>query len=32
LSIFAISSTDGSLTKSPDFVGIPVKAAGLVAR
>jgi hypothetical protein len=32
LSIFAISSTDGSLTTSPDFVGIPVKAAGLVAR
>ncbi len=32
LSIFAISSTDGSLTKSPDFVGIPLKAAGLIAR
>ncbi len=32
LSIFAVSSTDGSLTKSPDFVGIPLKAAGLVSR
>jgi hypothetical protein len=32
LSIFAVSSADGSLTKSPDFVGIPIKAAGLVAR
>ncbi len=31
LSIFAISSADGTLTKSPDFVGIPVHAAGLIA-
>jgi 6-phosphogluconolactonase len=32
LSIFARSAADGSLTKAPDFVGIPTKAAGLVAR
>jgi hypothetical protein len=32
LSIFAVSPTTGALTKSPDFVGIPLKAAGLVAR
>jgi 6-phosphogluconolactonase len=32
LSIFAISATDGTLTKSPDFVGIPAHAEGLIAR
>jgi 6-phosphogluconolactonase (cycloisomerase 2 family) len=32
LSIFAISATDGSLTKSPDFVGIPAAGAGLIVR
>jgi len=32
LSIFAVSATDGTLTKIPDFVGTPVHAAGLVAR
>jgi 6-phosphogluconolactonase (cycloisomerase 2 family) len=32
LSVFARSAADGSLTKEADFVGIPTKAAGLVAR
>jgi 6-phosphogluconolactonase len=32
LSVFAVSSADGSLTKAADFVGIPARAAGLVAR
>jgi 6-phosphogluconolactonase (cycloisomerase 2 family) len=32
LSIFSISATDGTLTKLPDFLGIPGKAEGLVAR
>jgi 6-phosphogluconolactonase (cycloisomerase 2 family) len=31
VSVFAIAA-DGSLTKKPDFVGIPVTAVGLVAR
>jgi hypothetical protein len=32
LSSFSISSTDGTLTKLPDFVGIPAYAEGIVAR
>ncbi|HEX4462392.1 MAG TPA: beta-propeller fold lactonase family protein, partial [Polyangia bacterium] len=32
LSSFAISATDGTLTKLTDFVGIPAHAEGLVAR
>jgi 6-phosphogluconolactonase (cycloisomerase 2 family) len=32
LSIFSISATDGTLTKLSDFLGIPGKAEGLVAR
>jgi 6-phosphogluconolactonase (cycloisomerase 2 family) len=32
LSIFSLSPADGTLTKLPDFVGIPAHAEGLVAR